>query len=89
MNSILAALITGLLAMAGSIITAVSASKLTAYKIDELKQDFADLRERVNKHNNLVERVAIAEQSIKTAHKRIDTLGAARDSATRDTANRD
>ena len=73
-TSIIAAIIAGLVAMTGSIITAVASSKLTAYKIDELKQDFADLRERVNKHNNLVERVAIAERDIKSAHKRIDEM---------------
>lgn len=73
-EAVIVALITGLVAMVGSIITAVSSSKLTAYKIDELKQDFADLRERVNKHNNLVERITVAEQSIKSAHRRIDEL---------------
>lgn len=73
-EAVLVALVTGLVAMVGSIITAVSSSKLTAYKIDELKQDFADLRERVNKHNNLVERITVAEQSVKSAHRRIDEL---------------
>ena len=73
-ESILVALITGVLALVGTIITSSATSKLTAYKIEELRADFADLRDRVNKHNNLVERVALVEQSTKSAHKRIDTI---------------
>lgn len=72
--SIIAALITGILALVGTIVTASATSKLTAYKIEELRSDFADLRDRVNKHNNLVERVTIVEQSTKSAHKRIDGI---------------
>lgn len=72
--SIIAALITGVLALVGTVITASATSKLTAYKIEELRGDFADLRDRVNKHNNLVERVTIVEQSTKSAHKRIDGI---------------
>ena len=73
-SSILVALITGVVAALGSVLTAISASKLTAYKIEELKTDFADLKDRVNKHNNLVERMSIVEQSCKSAHKRIDEI---------------
>lgn len=73
-ESIVVALITGILALVGTIITSSATSKLTAYKIEELRGDFADLRDRVNKHNNLVERVTIVEQSTKSAHKRIDGI---------------
>lgn len=73
-ESIVVALITGGLALVGNIMTMLSNNKLMTYKIDELKADFADLRERVNKHNNLVERVTIVEQSSKSAHKRIDEM---------------
>lgn len=37
------------------------------YKID-------DLTKKVEKHNNVVERMAVAENSIKSAHHRIDDL---------------
>lgn len=73
-EAIIVALITGVLALIGTVITSNAASKLTAYKIEELRSDFADLRERVNKHNNLVERVTIVEQSTKSAHKRLDGI---------------
>lgn len=73
-EAIIVALITGAVALIGNVITASQSSKLTAYQIEELRKDFADLSERVNKHNNLVERVTIVEQSTKSAHKRIDTI---------------
>lgn len=73
-EAVIVAVITGVLALAGTIVTSFMSSNLTAYKIEELKQDVADLRDRVNKHNNLVERIALAEQSIKSAHKRLDGI---------------
>jgi MFS superfamily sulfate permease-like transporter len=42
-------------------------SALIAYRIEQLEQ-------KVNKHNNLVERMTIVEQSAKSAHHRIDDL---------------
>ena len=55
-ESIVVALITGVLALIGTIVTASATS------------------DRVDKHNNLVERMAIVEQSTKSAHKRIDGI---------------
>ena len=49
----------------GSIAGVLTANKLTNYRISQLE-------EKVNKHNNLVERVTAVEQSVKSAHKRID-----------------
>ena len=71
-EAIVVALITGGVALVGNILTMISNNKLMEYKIDELRGDFADLRDRVNKHNNLVERLTIVEQSTKSAHKRLD-----------------
>ncbi len=45
----------------------LAASRLTNYRIRQLE-------EKVAKHNNLVERMAIAEQSVKSAHHRIDEI---------------
>lgn len=73
-EAVIVALITGGLALIGNIMTMLSNNKLMTYKIDELKADFSDLRERVNKHNNVLERVTIVEQSAKSAHKRIDEM---------------
>ena len=73
-DTIIVAIITGSLMLVGNIVTMLGNSRLTAYKIDELRRDFADLRDRVNKHNNLVERMTIVEQSTKSAHHRIDDM---------------
>lgn len=73
-EAIVVALITGGVALVGNILTMISNNKLMEFKIDELREDFADLRDRVNKHNNLVERLTIVEQSTKSAHKRLDDL---------------
>lgn len=96
MNEIIVAIIAGVLPLIGVILSNNSSQKLTAYKIDEmktdyagklnemkadtaskikdLKDDFTDLRAKVEKHNNLVERMAIVEQSAKSAHKRLDDM---------------
>ena len=84
-EAIIAAIITGVLSLVGVIVSNTSTQKLTAYKIDELKtdtadkikdlkDDFSDLKTKVEKHNNLVERMAIVEQSTKSAHKRLDDM---------------
>lgn len=84
-EAIIAALITGVLAFAGVLISNNSTQKLTAYKIDELKtdtagkitdlkEDFNNLKEKVEKHNQVVERLAKCEQSVKSAHRRIDDM---------------
>lgn len=51
----------------GSAAAIMAANKLTNYRISKLE-------EKVNKHNNLVERMTVAEQSIKSAHRRIDEI---------------
>ena len=73
-EAVVVALVTGGVALVGNILTMISNNKLMEFKIDELREDFADLRDRVNKHNNLVERLTIVEQSTKSAHKRLDDL---------------
>lgn len=53
--------------LGGSIIGILTANQLTKYRIEQLE-------EKVNKHNNLVERMIVVEQSIKSAHHRIDEV---------------
>jgi len=45
----------------------ITASRLTNYRIEQLEK-------KVNKHNNLVERMVCAEESLKSAHRRIDEI---------------
>lgn len=73
-NELIAALITGLTTLLGILGGYVINARMTSYKIQELRQDFGELKNRVDKHNNLVERMAVAENSIRSAHHRIDSL---------------
>ena len=50
----------------------MAANRLTNYRIEQLE-------EKVKKHNNLVERMIIVEQSTKSAHHRLDELIAERE----------
>ncbi|MCI9086361.1 MAG: hypothetical protein HFE51_08080 [Clostridia bacterium] len=53
--------------LGGSIIGILTANQLTKYRIEQLEN-------KVNKHNNLVERMIVVEQSTKSAHHRIDEI---------------
>ena len=58
--------------LVGSLAGIMTANQLTNYRIEQLE-------EKVKKHNNLVERMIIVEQSTKSAHHRIDGLIAERE----------
>ena len=58
--------------LVGSLAGIMTANRLTNYRIEQLE-------EKVKKHNNLVERMIIVEQSPKSAHHRIDGLIAERE----------
>ena len=72
----IATVIVGALALLGtiasSIITASSTKKLMQYQISEIKEDIQRLSEKQDKHNCLIERVGVVEDSVKSAHKRLD-----------------
>lgn len=42
-------------------------SRLMNYRMEKMEQ-------KMDKHNNLIERMAMAEQSLKNVHRRLDTL---------------
>ena len=56
----------------GSLAGIMTANRLTNYRIEQLE-------EKVRKHNNLVERMIVVEQSTKSAHHRLDELIAERE----------
>ena len=58
--------------LVGSLAGIMAANRLTNYRIEQLE-------EKVKKHNNLVERMILVEQSTKSAHHRIDGLIAERE----------
>ncbi len=51
----------------GSLSGIMAAGRMTNFRL-------ASLEEKVNRHNNLVERMARVEQSTKSAHHRLDSL---------------
>ena len=69
-----ATIIVALIGLAGTIITVVWGNKLTIYRIDQLEQ-------KVNKHNNLIERtykieqrLEVDEEKLRVANHRINDL---------------
>lgn len=75
MNEIIVAIITGVLTLAGVIITVVAGNKktnaqlkaqtdLTLYRIDQLEK-------KQDKHNTLIERMYAAEEEIKVINERV------------------
>lgn len=53
--------------LGGSLFGILAANKLTTYRIEQLEK-------KVEKHNNVIERVAILEQSNNTQWERIDEI---------------
>lgn len=53
--------------LVGSLTGIMTANKLTTYRIEQLEK-------KVEKHNNLAERMIIVEQSTKSAHHRLDEI---------------
>ena len=66
-TEIIVALISFAGTLAGTLGGIVASGRLTAYRISQLEK-------KVEKHNNLVERMVYVENSVKSAHHRIDEL---------------
>jgi tetrahydromethanopterin S-methyltransferase subunit G len=66
-DTVLIAIISSGAALASAVLTGVITSGKTIYRIDQLEK-------KVDKHNGLVERMVVVEQSSKSAHHRIDEL---------------
>ena len=64
---IIVALLSMVGTLAGSIIGVLTANKLTTFRIEQLEK-------KVEKHNNLVERMALVEASTMSAHHRLDEM---------------
>lgn len=71
---IAAAVIAAMASVLGSYLANMKQGAVMEEKIRELKEDLTTLSQRVDKHNNLVERMALVEASTKSAHKRIDEI---------------
>ena len=78
MESVIAALITGGLALVGIIITNISSNRsienkiVTSQAVTDTKLEI--LTEEVKKHNNFASRMPVVEEQIKVINHRIDDL---------------
>ena len=61
------AVVVALCSFAATLLTGLGGYQLIAYRVEQLEK-------KVEKHNNLVERMALVEASAKSAHKRLDEL---------------
>lgn len=73
-NEIVIALLAFIGTLAGSYFSNNKNTALLQEQVKELKEDITILSNRVDKHNNLIERMAIVEQSCKSAHHRLDKI---------------
>ena len=73
-TEIIVAIIAFIGTLAGSYFANSKTTAVMQEQIKSLKEDINILSTRVDKHNNLVERMAKVEDSTKSAHYRIDRL---------------
>ena len=78
MNDIIASLLTavagGIPAVSAVVLSNRSHDKVIDERLKNTNDRIAELSARVEKHNNLVERMALVEASTKSAHKRLDEI---------------
>lgn len=67
METIVAAIITGIVTLAGVLIANSRSQAVTDVKIEELTRE-------VRKHNSFAEKIPVIEEQIKVANHRIDDL---------------
>ena len=67
MDAIVAALVSGIVTLAGVLIANSKSQAVTDVKIEELTRE-------VRKHNSFAEKIPVLEEQIKVANRRIDDL---------------
>ena len=66
-EAVMVAVVTAGASILCQILISNKSAALMHYRLDALEG-------KVTKHNNLVERMAVAEQSLKSVHKRVDQI---------------
>ena len=74
MQTLLITLIGGAPTVIAVILSNKSHDKVVDEKMKYTDEKIADLSAKVEKHNNLIERMVIVEQSTKSAHHRLDDI---------------
>lgn len=60
--------------LAGILLTVVIQALYIAYKIGKFEEKLVVLEKKQDRHNNLIERMVRVEDSVKSAHKRLDDI---------------
>ena len=56
------------------LITVIFQALYVCYKLGQMSEKLIDLEKKQDKHNSLIERMVVVEQSLKSAHHRIDEV---------------
>lgn len=75
-TAVLVALIGAVPALVTAIVSVYLNNRVINVKLDMMKEQFDKIETKVDKHNQIVERVAILERDNKTAFNRIDEIRA-------------
>lgn len=62
------------LELAGILITIIFQGLYVAFKLGKFEEKLTALEKKQDRHNNLIERMVRVEDSVKSAHKRLDDL---------------
>ena len=58
----------------GILVVIIGQALFIAYKIGKFEEKLVTIEHKQDKHNNLIERMTIVEQSTKSAHHRTDDI---------------
>jgi hypothetical protein len=62
------------LELAGILLTVIIQGLYVAFKLGKFEEKLVTLEKKQDRHNNLIERMVRVEDSVKSAHKRLDDL---------------
>lgn len=62
------------LELAGILITIIFQGLYVAFKLGKFEEKLVTLEKKQDRHNSLIERMVRVEDSVKSAHKRLDNL---------------
>lgn len=60
--------------LAGILLTVIIQGLYVAFKLGKFEEKLISLEKKQDKHNNLIERMVRVEDSVKSAHKRMDEM---------------
>lgn len=74
MTSLLTAVAGGIPAVIAVVLSNRSHDKVIDERMKNMSERIAELSQRVEKHNNLVERMAVVEKTLEAEHSRLDVI---------------